>query len=158
MSFKNNLIKLTENFGGPYFLVKKGIKRGLITSILQGSDTGLSNVFMIANALEVPIGLLIGEDKKSNADKIREPREIYGIQAIEEHQLIVHYRGLLPEERSFIIKLIEIFKGTNEQDKVAVKYNIDSFHRNKNTATRVEADYVKDARTVLKKTETGNAK
>lgn len=155
MSLKDNLLKLTKNSGGPYALVNKGIKKGLITSILQEKNTRLSNVRMIADALEVPIELLIADERVIEMDLksvCAEPPEIYVSRDIEEHLLLSQYRNLSPEEKQFVRKLIEIFHGTNEQDKVAIKYNIDSFHRNKDTITRVEVDYAKDARQEIKKT------
>ena len=158
MSLKNNYLKLTKSLGGPYALIDKGIKKGLITSILQDKDTRLSSIRMIAKALEVPVELLIAEEHEPQIKIVSEQPESYGFQGIEEHLLISQYRKLSPEERPFIKKLMEIFQGANEQDKVSVKYNIDSFHRNKDTVTRVEADYVKDARKELKKTEAGNSK
>lgn len=58
---------------------------------------------------------------------------------IEEHQLLSQYRKLSPEEKPFVQKLIEIFQSVNEQNKVAVKSNIDSFHLGKDIVARAQA-------------------
>ena len=53
MSLKNNYIKLSEKFGGPYTLIKKGIKRGIISSIMRGSIPKANEALEMARVLGV---------------------------------------------------------------------------------------------------------
>lgn len=102
MSIKDNYIKLSEKFGGPYSLMKKGIKQGLINSIMQGKDVRISNVIQIANALGVTVGELIGEE----VAKIP----------------LVRYND---EEVKYIDKLASVLRGHDEAKKATVKGVLD---------------------------------
>lgn len=102
MSIKDNYLKLSEKFGGPYALVKKGIKRGLIDSIVQGKDVRISNVIQIAQALGITVGELIGE-------------EVEKISRVQYNQ----------EEVKYIDKLLAILRGHDEVKKAVVKGVLD---------------------------------
>jgi transcriptional regulator with XRE-family HTH domain len=79
MSFKDNYIKLTEKLGGPYTLIKKGIKRSTITSIMDDSMPSVENAYKIAKALNVTMEeLVIGKtmfEKKGKESRINESKE-----------------------------------------------------------------------------------
>ena len=124
MSVKDNYLKLSEKFGGPYSLVKKGIKRGLIDSIVQGKDVRISNVKQIAEALGVTVGVLVGEKKPEDLHKDR--REPFN-----------------DVEREYVRKLLDILRGTNDQAKAAIMFNIDTFHPLFSKEEAVDTDYLK---------------
>lgn len=64
MSLKDNYITLTKKLGGPYTLLSKGIKRGIINSIMRGSYPKINEAYEVAKALGVSLErLLIGEDR-----------------------------------------------------------------------------------------------
>ncbi len=107
MPIKNNYLELSKKFGGPYTLIKKGIKRGWIDSIIQGSDIGLSKAVEIAKILGVTAEELY-TGKKTNETK----EEVYS-----------------PEEQKYINKLIQILRGNEEDKKTAIKINLDSLKR-----------------------------
>ncbi len=126
MPIKNNYLELSKKFGGPYTLIKKGIKRGWIDSIIQGSDIGLSKAVEIAKILGVTAEELY-TGKKTNETK----EEVYS-----------------PEEQKYINKLIEILRGNEENKKITIKTNLDSLKRD------VWEDYpgrIKQQKTNLKK-------
>lgn len=50
------------------------------------------------------------------------------------------------DERKYLNKLIDILRGANEQNKVAIKTNIDSFHINRNEKIKIQEDYTKEIR------------
>ncbi len=102
MSLKDNYIKLSEKFGGPYAMVKKGIKGGLINSIMAGKDVRISNVIQIAHALGVTVGELIGE-------------EVAKIPIAQYNQ----------EEVKYIDKLVSVLRGHDESKKATVKGVLD---------------------------------
>lgn len=108
MSLKDNYIKLSEKFGGPYALVSKGLKNQ-IYSIMRGSDIGVSKASEVAKALGVTIDeLYLGTEK---AQEMRaKAAEYWG-----------RYRPRDQDEERYIGKLIEIMRGTDEEAKVMVK-------------------------------------
>ncbi len=107
MSIKENYLKLSEKFGGPYTLMKKGIKRSLITSIMEGKDVRISNVIQIALALGVSVEELIGAEKPDGeAAKI---------------PLVEHNN----EEVKYIDKLLSVLRGHDEAKKSTVKGVLD---------------------------------
>lgn len=107
MSLKYNYIKLSEKFGGPYSLVKKGIKKGLIDSVLQDSDVKVSNVIQIALALGVSVEeLIVAEKPDGEVAKIP----------------LVEYNN---EEVKYIDKLLSVLRGHDEAKKSTVKGVLD---------------------------------
>jgi len=67
MSLKDNYLKLTAN--NPYSLTRKGIKRGIIQSIMRGSMPKVNEAYEVAKALGVTVErLLIGKDESVNED------------------------------------------------------------------------------------------
>ncbi len=64
MSLKDNYIELTKKFGGPYTLLSKGIKRGIINSIMKGGYPKINEAYEVAKVLGVSLErLLTGEDR-----------------------------------------------------------------------------------------------
>jgi hypothetical protein len=105
MSLKENYLKFAEKYGGPYTLIKFGIKRGLITSIMDGSDIGVSKAHEIAKILgitmeELYTGKKGGESKEEN---------------------------YTPEEQEYINKLIYILRGKEEDKKTITKTTLDIY-------------------------------
>lgn len=114
MSLKNNYIKLSKKFGGPYALIKKGISRGIIGSILKGRDIGVSGAYEVAKALGVTIDeLYLGTEKAQEIRK--EAAEYWG-----------RYRPRTQEEERYIGKLLEIMRGTDDEAKIMVKKILDN--------------------------------
>jgi hypothetical protein len=107
MSLKSNYLELSKKFGGPYTLIKRGIKRGWIDSIIQGSDIGLSKAIEIAKTLGITVEELY-TDKKGGESK----EETYTL-----------------EEQKYINKLIHILRGNEEDKKTTIKMNLDSLKR-----------------------------
>lgn len=61
MSFKDNYLRLTEKFGGPYTLIRYGLKRSTIDSIMSGSMPAADKALQIAKILGVTVEELLGE-------------------------------------------------------------------------------------------------
>ena len=59
MSLKDNYIKLSKKFGGPYSLTKKGIKLATINSILRGSKIHVTTACDVANVLGISVERLV---------------------------------------------------------------------------------------------------
>lgn len=59
MSLKDNYIKLSKKFGGPYSLTKKGIKLATINSILRGSKIHVTTACDVAHVLGVSVERLV---------------------------------------------------------------------------------------------------
>lgn len=114
MSLKDNYKELSKKFGGPYTLIKKGIKRGWIDSILQGNDISISRAYEVAKALGVTMEeLYVGTEK---AQEIREEAaEYWG-----------KYRPRDTEEERYIGKLLDIMRGGDEDSKIMVKKILDN--------------------------------
>ena len=108
MSLKLNYLELSKKFGGPYTLIKKGIKRGWIDSITQGSDIGLSKAIEVSKILGVTAEELY-TGKKGGESK----EEIY-----------------TQEEQKYIKKLVQILRGNEEDKKTTIKTNLNSLKRN----------------------------
>lgn len=107
MPIKDHYIKLSEKFGGPYALMKKGIKGGLINSIMAGKDVRISNVIQIALALGVSVEELIGAEKPDG--------EVAKIPLVEYNN----------EEVKYIDKLLSVLRGHDEAKKSTVKGVLD---------------------------------
>ncbi len=103
-SLKDNFLELTKKFGKPYSLRAKGIKTGIINSILKGCIPKLNEAYEVAKVL----GVTMEELLTGNYDA----KKIYS-----------------PEEQKYVDKLIHILRG-NEEDKITtIKTNLDSLKR-----------------------------
>lgn len=121
MSLKDNYLKSAKKFGGPYAVIKFGIKRGLITSIMQGSDIGISKAYEISKVLGVTMEELYPGGPQ--AERISEHPELYGMPGY----------PYSPDERHYIGLLTEILRGENKENAKLVKGNIAAFHKLKDT-------------------------
>lgn len=119
MSLKDNYLKSAKKFGGPYAVIKFGIKRGLITSIMQGSDIGISKAYEISKVLGVSLEELY--PGWTQAERISEHPELYGMPGY----------PYSPDERHYIALLTEILRGKNQKNARAIKENIEAFHYSK---------------------------
>ncbi|MDE2216551.1 MAG: hypothetical protein KGJ87_05225 [Planctomycetota bacterium] len=104
MSLKNNYKELSKKLGGHYTLIKKGIKRGWIDSIMQGSDIGVSKAYEIAKVLGVTMEELLTGNY--------EEKKVYS-----------------PDKQKYIDKLIEILNGNDDQKKNAIITILDNLKR-----------------------------
>jgi transcriptional regulator with XRE-family HTH domain len=116
MSFKDNYIKLSKKFGGPYALESKGLSMATITSIMRGSDIGVSKACKVAMVLGVTVEELIGE----------EVAKIPGVQ----------YNN---EEVKYIDKLVAVLRGHDEAKKATVKGVLDMARQDAWTKEQREA-------------------
>ncbi|MCR4321519.1 MAG: hypothetical protein NUV74_14425 [Candidatus Brocadiaceae bacterium] len=103
MTLKNNYLRLSKKVGDPYYPIKKGIKRGWIDSIMQGSELGLYKAYEISRVLGVSMEELYPGGPQ--ADRISEHPELY---ALPEYPYS-------PEEQRYIGLLIEILRGENKK-------------------------------------------
>lgn len=111
MSLKDNYLKLSEKFGGPYALMKKGLSKDTVRSILRGSDIGVSKAYVVARALGVTVEELIGEEPVPE----RPDRGVAKIPG-------VRYND---EEVKYIDKLVSVLRGHDEAKKATVKGVLD---------------------------------
>lgn len=135
MSLKDNYLKSTKNLGGPYSLTKKGIKRSVIGSILEGKDVRISNILKVTKALGITVEALVTGEAEKEHMVCEEP--------------LTYLRNLQPftdEEKKYLVKVLDILRGPNEQGKVALKTNIDTFHLTYTEKIEVQEDYTKDVR------------
>lgn len=119
--------------GGPYYLVKKGIEKGWIDTIMQGSELGLYKAYEISKVLGVSLEELYPGG--TQAERISEHPELY---ALPEYPYT-------PEEQRCIGLLVGILRGKNQKNARAIKENIEAFHYSKDlsaaqTGDRVAAD------------------
>lgn len=124
MSIKDTYIKLTENLGGPYTLIKRGIKRSVICSIMEGKDVRISNVCKVAKALNVPISTLIEEKKE-----IKEKKEQY---FNTQFSFLNKFEILTEEEKELLEKTMKVMRGYNRDNANALKSNIRAFYKTHN--------------------------
>lgn len=110
MSLKENYIKLSKKFGGPYALTKKGIKRGWIVSILQDSDIGTKKTYEIAKVLGVTMEELLTGEKSENGTQFSYLKE-FGLLSDEEKKAIKDFLTFLknahPETKKGVIANIQ---------------------------------------------------
>lgn len=114
MSFKDNYIRLSKNIGGPYSLVSKGVKMGVVTGIMRGSIPAADKALQIAKILGVTVEELLTGESKERMLLVKEAAPFY---------------GYAKEEREYIDKLIELFRTKDEDTKKAIMQNIDTFLR-----------------------------
>lgn len=101
MSLKRNYIELTKKFGGPYTLISKGLKKGVINSIMRGGYPKINEAYEVAKVL----GVTMEELLTGNYDE----KKIYS-----------------PEEQKYVDKLVYILRGNEEDKKTTIKTNLDS--------------------------------
>lgn len=111
-TLKNNYIELSKKFGGTHALISKGIKKGIVNSIMRGSIPKANELYKVAKILGVTVEeLLTGEHKESM------------------HKKVAPFYGYTKEEKEYIDKLIELFRTKDEDTKKAIMQNIDTFLR-----------------------------
>ena len=140
MSLKDNYLKLTKKYGGPYYLVKKGIEKGWIVSILRGSDISIGRAYAISKVLGVTLEELYPGGLQ--AERISEHPELYGM---------VGY-PYSPEEQRYIGLLTDILRGKNQKNARAIKENIEAFHYSKDMRSSSDREAADCPASALKKT------
>ncbi len=95
MSLKDNYIKLSKKFKGPYALKSKSLSMSTITSIMRGSDIGVSKAYEVAKALGVTMEELLTGNY--------EEKKVY-----------------TPEQQKYIDKLIDILNSNEEDKKITI--------------------------------------
>lgn len=121
MTLKDNYLRLSKKMGGPYYIIKKGIKRGWIDSILQGNEIGVYKAYEISKILGITLEELYPGDPQ--AERISEHPELYGMPGY----------PYSPDEQRYIGLLAEILRGENKENAKLVKGNIEAFHKLKDT-------------------------
>jgi transcriptional regulator with XRE-family HTH domain len=122
MSFKDNYIKFAEKFGGPASneMIEK-IGQSAVSSIMRGSDVGVSVAYKAAKALGVTVEDLAADEKEQGAEehkKVAEGQEGYG-------------EKLDPEEGRYVSKLMAILQGKNDAIKELITCFLDTVASNK---------------------------
>ncbi len=117
MSFKNNYIKFAGKFGGPYTLMKRGLKRSTINSIMDGSVPLADTAYKVAKALGVTVEELV-EKKEGLREGVAE-------------KVLEGYAEKLTEEERYIDKLTAILQGKNEAIKELITCFLDTIASNK---------------------------
>ena len=105
MSLKENYIKLSKKFGGPYTLISKGLKKGVINSIMRGGYPKINEAYEVAKTLSVTIEELLTGKKGGKAKE-----EIY-----------------TPKEQIYIDKLIQILREKDENKKTIIKTTLNVY-------------------------------
>lgn len=101
MTLKDNYLKLSKKLGGPYRIVKKGIDRSWINSILQGSEIGVTKAYEIAKILGVTMEELLTGNY--------EEKKVY-----------------TPEQQKYIDKLINILNNNDNHKKITITTMLDN--------------------------------
>lgn len=104
MSFKNNYIELSKKFGGPYALITKGVKKGVINSIMRGGYPKINEAHEVAKVLGVTMEELLTGNY--NEEKIYST-----------------------EEQKYINKLIDILRSNNNTKISTTKNFLDLIKR-----------------------------
>ena len=128
MTLKDNYLRLSKKVGGPYYLVKKGIEKGWVDTIMQGSELGLYKAYEISKVLGVTMEELYPGGPQ--AERISEHPELYGMPGY----------PFSPDEQHYIGLLIEILRGKNKKNARAIKENIEAFHYSKDLSTAQTGD------------------
>lgn len=100
-SFKENFLELSKKIGKPYSLRSKGIKKGIIDSIMKGSMPKINEAYEVALVLGVTI-----EELYVGTKKVLEIRE-------ESASYWGKYRPRNQEEEKYIGKMYDILRGTD---------------------------------------------
>ena len=125
MPLRDNYLELTKKFGGPYGLIKKGISRGIIGSILKGRDISISRAYEISKVLGVTLEELYPGGPQ--AERISEHPECY----VETGLKPVCTKPVCTEEQRYIGLLTDILRGKNQKNARAIKENLEAFHYSK---------------------------
>lgn len=104
MTLKDNYLKLSKKLGGPYHIVKKGIDRSWINSILQGSEIGVTKAYEVAKVLGVTMEELLTGNY--------EEKKVY-----------------TPEQQKYINKLIDILNSNDDHKKITITTMLDNLKR-----------------------------
>ena len=120
MSLKDNYLELARKHGGPYALMKKGVKKGIVNSILRGSIPAADELLRVARVLDSSIEELL-EGKKSAIQKGDTAPNLSLAEAV------VDYKTEKPtkEEQAYCDKLVDVLR--NPETKKAIQENIDTF-------------------------------
>lgn len=110
-SFKNNYLEFTKVLGGPYSLMSRGIKRGVITGIMRGSMPSIDNAYKIAQVLGVSLEHLLTGQAPDKISMIAESPSMY----------------YTDQEKEYTDKLLTIFRAKNDDTIAAITQNIDQF-------------------------------
>lgn len=108
MTLKSTFERLCEPSGGPYGLIKKGIKRGVIQSIMRGSTPKANELYEVAKILGVTVEYLLTEKEPAQS----EPRQL-PLMTETEHELVED--------------LLMILRGRNKSNAEAIKSNVKAF-------------------------------
>ncbi|MCC7202409.1 MAG: hypothetical protein IT393_07110 [Nitrospirae bacterium] len=102
-SLKDNYIEFSKNHGGTHALISKGIKKGIVNSIMRGSIPKANELYEVAKVLGVTVEELLTGD---NPDVV-----------------------LLQDkdEKEYVEKLLRIFREKQDKTIVAIKQNIEAF-------------------------------
>lgn len=104
MPLKENYIKLSEKFGGTYTLISKGIKKGVINSIMRGGYPKINEAYEVAKILGVTMEeLLTGK--------------------FDEKKVYTH------EQQKYIDKLIDILNSNDNHKKITITTMLDNLKR-----------------------------
>lgn len=104
MSLKDNYLKLSKKLGSPYGIMKKGISRGIIGSILKDRDISLSRAYEVAKILGVTMEeLLTGS---------YEEKKVY-----------------TQEQQKYIYKLIDILNSNDDHKKITITTMLNNLKR-----------------------------
>jgi hypothetical protein len=124
LSFKNRYIKLsTEKFGGPYALISRGIKKGIVQSIMKGSMPKIHEAYKVAKILGVSLETLLtgkaaGETWPLTIAESPAPYHLAGAGKV-----------ITDQEEEYIGKLLVILRRKDEGMKQTIMLNIDQFLR-----------------------------
>ncbi len=112
---KENFLELCKKFGKPYSLRKKGIKKGIIDSILKGSMPKINEAYDVAKVLGVTMEeLLTGKKGSENGTQFSISNE-FGLLSNEEKKLLTMAMGVL--------------RGSNKDNADALKSTIKALYK-----------------------------
>lgn len=94
MTFKDRYLQETKKFGGPYALEALGVKKGIITGILNGSIPKANNALKIADALKVDLRWLIsgGEQKEEENPTAEEVVSFFVLRNVSAENMFIWLR------------------------------------------------------------------
>lgn len=113
MSLKDNYLELSQKYGGPYRVMKLGIKKSIIDSIMRGSSPKAAELLPVARALDTSLEELLEGPNAAHSKPT--PEKIAFINA--------------QREKEYVNKLKKIFKNKDSETIAAVTQNIDALLR-----------------------------
>jgi len=122
MTLKDNYLELSKKFGGPYRLMKLGIKKGIIDSIMRGSCPKADELLPVAKVLD------------SSIEALLEGPEVVNSKASPEKISLINTQ----REKEYIAKLKKIFKNKDGEAISAVTKNIDALLRVPDDSGKIE--------------------